>query len=247
MNLTNSTKFVFPLVSCSIDANIIPARMLPRLTSLLRCTCSHSRSVPSSSRRAYAAAAPSTPPVDKLVTAAQKLIRTAEEEDDGGIEAAKRKRELEELSRALGEVQEGEEVSSEFLHFLFSCRGIRSRGDLQTPTKRLYQFIQVSKLTQYAPHPARLSPQVLLLRIDRARPRPPRPCALRPPRRRNKSPRTPFPPPPSPSSSRANLIPLRHPGSKVRRRGVRILPLRGGASAHVHQACCAQRVEGCPC
>lgn len=61
-------------------------------------------------RRSYSSTISSTQ--DKLVEAAQRVVKVAMENNDGSIEANKRKREIEELQRALVAVEEGEEVSS---------------------------------------------------------------------------------------------------------------------------------------
>jgi peptide chain release factor 1 len=88
-------------------------RLATARTGLLRCTCSPQR-------RSYASSPP--PAHDTLLVAARKLIDQGNEAQDGGIEANKRKRELEELQRALADVEEGQEVSHQLVQLYCSSR-----------------------------------------------------------------------------------------------------------------------------
>lgn len=74
------------------------------VASSSRCRCQ----IPSFRRFASTSALPAQ---DTLVLAARKLVKQVEDSFDGGIEANKRKREIEGLQRALLDVEEGEEVS----------------------------------------------------------------------------------------------------------------------------------------
>lgn len=60
--------------------------------------------------RTYASAPP-IPPQDKLILAARKLVEESQREEGSSIEQAKRVREVENVRKALEEVEEGEEVS----------------------------------------------------------------------------------------------------------------------------------------
>lgn len=78
----------------------------------LRCSCAAAPRIRKTGPvQATRFASTSTlPPPDALILAAKRHLQVVAEMQDGSIEAAKRKREVEGLQKALLDVEEGEEV-----------------------------------------------------------------------------------------------------------------------------------------
>ena len=103
----NKVAFRNSLLSISFLLFIAMSRYPIFLRSLSPFPCTP----PTVIRRFYSNSPSISNPPDKLILAAQRLVTIALDNSDGSIESNKRKREVEELQRALKEVEDGNEVS----------------------------------------------------------------------------------------------------------------------------------------
>lgn len=101
---------IFP-VNLAFPPVFPPRGAMQRYPIFLRSLSPFACTPPTVIRRVYSNS-PSIPkPADKLLLAAQRLVAIALDNSDGSIESNKRKREVEELQRALKEVEDGDQVS----------------------------------------------------------------------------------------------------------------------------------------